>query len=347
MTEPRYGIWIPVYGNCGAMNHPQESRNANYDRAKTLIQWAETCGFTTTLIAQHLLNPRNSDLDQLETWTTAAALAEATRSIEIIAAIKPLLFHPAVLAKMALNIDAISGGRFAINLVSAWFKPEMEKTGIPFPPHDDRYRYSEEWIQVVKALWSGERVHFQGQYFTIADLNLLPTSIAQPRPRVYLGGESDAARNLAAQEADVFFLNGRPVEVVRQTIAGVCRLPRATPLQFAMSAFVIARSTEAEAQEEFRYLSGLAAQDDRSELLKGVDSEVVMFKNMAKYPSIGSNGGTAAGLVGSYDQVADRIAEFVDAGVSTFMLQFQPFTTEMARFADEIMPRVRSLALAA
>jgi alkanesulfonate monooxygenase len=348
MVEPRYGIWIPVYGNCGAMNHPQEPRNASYDRAKHLIQWAEQYGFTTILIAQHLLNPRDAQLDQLETWTTAAALAEATQSIEIIAAIKPLLFHPTVLAKMALNIDAISRGRFAINLVSAWFKPEMEKTGIPFPSHDDRYRYSQEWIQIVKQLWSGEPVEFDGKYFKINDLALLPKPIAQPRPRVYLGGESDPARNLAAQEADVFFLNGRPVEVIRQTIAEVRKIPRphATPLRFAMSAFVIARSTEAEAQEEFRYLSELAAQDDRSELLKGVDADVVMFKNMAKYPGIGSNGGTAAGLVGSYDQVADRIAEFVSAGVDTFMLQFQPFTIEMARFANEVMPRVRSLAVA-
>ena len=103
MSQPRYGIWIPVYGNCGAMNHPQEPRDVSYSRAKALIQLAEECGFTTTLIAEHIINPRNQDLDQLETWTTAAALAEATNSIEIIAAVKPLLFHPAVLAKMALG----------------------------------------------------------------------------------------------------------------------------------------------------------------------------------------------------------------------------------------------------
>lgn len=66
-----------------------------------------------------------------------------------------------------------------------------------------------------------------------------------------------------------------------------------------------------------------------------------MFKNMAKYPGIGSNGGTAAGLVGSYDTVATRIAEFVEIGIDTFMLQFQPFTTEMRCFAAEVMPRVR------
>ncbi|KYC38887.1 alkanesulfonate monooxygenase [Scytonema hofmannii PCC 7110] len=349
MSQPRYGIWIPVYGNCGAMNHPHEPCEASYKRAKHLVQLAEAYGFTTTLIAEHIINPRNQELDQLETWTTAAALAEATQSIEIIAAIKPLLFHPVVLAKMALNIDAISNGRFAINLVSAWFIPELQKSGIAFLPHDERYRYSQEWLQVVKALWSGERVNFQGDSFYITDLCLRPRPVAQPHPRVYLGGESDAAKNLAMQAADVFFLNGRPLEVVRETIADVRKRERqkSKPLQFAMSAFVIARPTDTEAQAEYEYLLELTKKDDRTELLKGVEPEVVMFKNMAKYVSVGSNGGTAAGLVGSYDTVAARIADFVEVGIDTFMLQFQPFAPEMKRFSEEVMPRVRSLALVA
>ncbi len=344
MSEPRYGIWIPVYGNCGAMNHPQEPRDASYARAKRIVKLAEECGFTTTLIAQHIINPRNQELEQLETWTAAAALAEATNSIEIIAAIKPLLFHPVVLAKMALGIDAISNGRFAINLVSAWFKPEMEKAGIPFILHHQRYRYSEEWIKVVKRLWSGEPINFHGDYFHINDICLRPRSVAQPHPRVYLGGESEEAQALAVKEADVFFLNGRPIDVVREAIAKVRKLPRLhlQPLRFAMSAFVIARPTDTQAKEEYEKLFKLTKQDDRSELLKGVDSEVVMFKNMAKYPGIGSNGGTAAGLVGSYDTVAQKIADFVDAGIDTFMLQFQPFANEMQRFSEEVIPLTRS-----
>jgi alkanesulfonate monooxygenase len=348
MTEPRYGIWIPVYGNCGVMNHPLEPQDASYLRAKNLIQLAQRCGFSTTLIAQHIINPRNQELDQLETWTAAAALAEATTSIEIIAAVKPLLFHPAVLAKMALGIDAISRGRFAINLVSAWFRPEMEKAGINFLKHDERYRYSDEWISVVKALWSGEEVNFQGNYFQIKDLRFSPSSIAKPHPRIYVGGESEPAQELAAKQAHTFFLNGRPIEVIRETIAQVHQKAssRSQPLGFAMSAFVIARPTDAEAETEYQNLRAMVlAQDDRSELLKGVDSEVVMFKNMAKYPGVGSNGGTAAGLVGSYDTVAHRIAEFTKVGIGMFMLQFQPFATEIERFAAEIIPRVRGLTV--
>jgi alkanesulfonate monooxygenase len=353
MLEPRYGIWLPVAGNHGAMDHPDSPRDASYARSKSLIQLAESCGFTTTLIAQHLCNFRDANFEQLETWTAAAALAEATQTIEIIAAIKPLLFHPVVLAKMALGIDAISQGRFAINLISAWFKPELEKTGIPFLPHDERYRYSAEWLHVVKQLWSGKRVSFQGDYFHITDLNLLPRPIAQPHPRIYLGGESDPAQALAATTADVFFLNGRPIDEIRQLINRVSRLQRPVdrfsgqthprPLRFGLSAFVIARPTAAEAQQELEYLFSLIQQEDNTEFRQGIDPNAVMFQQMAKYPAVGGNGGTAAGLVGSYDQVAERIAEFFQIGIDTFMLQFQPYEVEVPRFAAEIMPRVQRI----
>lgn len=216
MSEPRYSIWAPVGGNFGPLNTPDEPINASYERTRSLVLEAERLGYVTTLVAQHLANPCSLDLEQLETWTACAALAEATESIEIIAAIKLLLFYPAVLAKMALGIDAISHGRFAINLISAWFRPEMERTNIPFPPHDERYRYSGEWLQVVRALWSGERVNFEGEYFKIQDLSLRPFSVAQPYPRIYLGGASDPAQILAAQQADVYFINGQPIEDIRK-----------------------------------------------------------------------------------------------------------------------------------
>src|SRR5688572_8812445 len=118
MISPRYGVWIPVYGTWGSRRHPEEPPDASYGRARALLLQAEGAGFATALVAQHLINPYSQEFDQLETWTACAALAEATDRIEIMAAIKPLLFNPAVLAKMALGIDAISGGRFAINLVS-------------------------------------------------------------------------------------------------------------------------------------------------------------------------------------------------------------------------------------
>ncbi len=133
----------------------------------------------------------------LETWTAAAAIAEATERIEIIAAVKPLLFHPGVLAKLALGIDHISGGRFAINLVSAWFKPEMARLGIEMPPHDERYAYSEEWLEIVKALWRGERVSARGDRFALDELELAARRPCGPaaRPSTSAASPSRPARS--------------------------------------------------------------------------------------------------------------------------------------------------------
>ena len=90
---------------------------------------AEELGYDSTLIAQHTINPHIEDFDQLEAWSASAAIAALTSRIEIIAAIKPYLYHPVVLAKMALGIENISRGRFALNLVNAWNRPELEKAG--------------------------------------------------------------------------------------------------------------------------------------------------------------------------------------------------------------------------
>lgn len=347
MLEPRYGIWAPVGGNFGPLDTPEEPIDASYKRTQRLVLQAEQLGFATTLVAQHMANPRSLELEQLETWTASAALAAVTSRIEIIAAIKPLLFHPAVLAKMALGIDEISGGRFAINLISAWFRPELERINIPFPPHDERYRYSAEWLHIVKSLWSGDRLNFEGDYFKIQDLQLRPRSIAQPHPPIYLGGASDSAQSLAAEQADVYFINGQPINDVAQVIQQVLRRSRflAKPIRFGLAAFVIARPTDAEAQEELERLQLLQDQEEQWKLSveKGVDPDAVMFQMFAKNRAVGGNGGTAAGLVGSYETVASRIAAFVDIGIETFMLQFNPFEREMFRFAAEVMPRVKCL----
>ena len=158
MPSPRFGIWALVSGATGSLFHPQDPPDASWERNKRLVLEAEALGFDSTLVAQHLFHVRDDERDQLETWTACAALAAVTERIEIIAAVKPALFHPAVLAKMATQIEEISHGRFAINLVNAWFKPEMERAGIPFAEHDARYEYGVEWLRVFRALSAGETV---------------------------------------------------------------------------------------------------------------------------------------------------------------------------------------------
>ena len=343
-TPPRFGIWALVHGSRAARQDPEEPFDASWARNRALVLEAEALGFDSTLVAQHTFNPLNPANGELEAWTGSAALAALTSRIEIIAAIKPLLYNPVVLAKMALQIEEISGGRFAINLVNAWNKAEMEKAGLPFPAHDDRYTLGDEWLSIVAPLMRGETVHHKGQHFTVDGARLVPGAATRARPRIYIGGESQPARALAAAQGDVWFINGQPIEDVKALIADVAARPRRdAALRYGLSAFVIARKTEEEAGAAYDRLARLAALDAPMVAQQAVhtDPNVVMKHTMAKSDRLGTNGGTAAGLVGTYAQVAERMKRFHEAGIETFMLQYQPFEAEMRRFAAEVMPLVK------
>ena len=345
---PRFGVWALVHGSRGTFHDPEEPFDASWDRNRRLVLEAEALGFESTLIAQHTANPYDDEWDELEAWTAASALAALTTRIEIIAAIKPPLYHPVVLAKMAQQIEHISGGRFAINLVNAWNRPEYEKAGIAFAEHDERYAYGMEWIAIVEALLRGERVSHAGRHFTVSEYQLRPADPYRSRPLIYVGGESDPAKDLVSSYGDVWFINGQSQDNVSQLIDSVRSRPReGAPLRFGLSAFVIARETAAAAQAAFERLVDLSAQDAaiRARQRANTDPNVVMKHSHVHrtVPIIGTNGGTAAGLVGSYDEVATRIAAFHAIGIETFMLQFQPFEAEMRRFASEVIPRVRGM----
>ena len=142
MSGPRFGVWAPVYGNHGARRHPGDVPDASYRRNRDLIVRAERAGFDSTLVAQHVVHPSDTEDDVLETWSTLAAVAEATDRIELIGAIKPLLLNPLVFAKLAGNIAEISDGRLSINGVSGWFLPELEAHGVDLLDHDDRYAHT-------------------------------------------------------------------------------------------------------------------------------------------------------------------------------------------------------------
>lgn len=341
----RFGVWALTHGSWASRHYPLDPPDASWKRNRSQVLEAEALGFDSTLLAQHVLHPSGDDEDLLETWTGAAALAAQTSKIEIIAAIKPLLFHPVVLAKMALQIETISEGRFGLNFVNAWYRPEIERAGIVFPPHDDRYDYGREWIEIVEGLTSGRRVDFAGRHFRVDNYQLRPKDRFRARPTIYLGGESESARALAADWADVYFMNGQPIDDIRDLIHDVSRRPRrGPPIRFGMAAFVIARDTDEEAAAVLAEHFAIAEHDRpaRAVLRAHADPEAVMFKTADRSARIGTNGGTSAGLVGSYDAVARHILEFNDAGVELFMLQFQPFESEMRRFAEQVIPRVRS-----
>ncbi|MDX1881985.1 LLM class flavin-dependent oxidoreductase [Mycolicibacterium sp. 120270] len=335
---PRFGVWAPVYGNHGARHHPNDAPDASYRRTRDLLLRAEQAGFDSTLLAEHVIHPSNTEDDVLETWSTIAALAEATSRIELIGAVKPLLFNPLVFAKIAANVADIADGRLAVNLVTGWFLPELEGLGLDPLDHDDRYAYSREWIRIVTELWAGKHVPIGDRDGQPALIRPVP---AEP-PVLYVGGESEPGRALAADTADVFFINGRPFADTVDVIEDLRARPRTgAPLRFGLSAFVIARETEAQATAELEYLQALSDAEARPEISGGTDPKTQMYKVLSGTKRIGSNGGTLAGLVGSYEQVIERIEAYHDAGIELFMLQFQPIEAEVDRFADKIIPHFR------
>jgi alkanesulfonate monooxygenase len=347
-TPPRFGIWAPYRGPW-IVDRQKEKSQARFAFSKQVVLSAERCGFDTVLFAQHTINPKSQDEEILEAWTAAAAAAALTDRIEIIAAIKPKLYHPAVLAKMALGIEDISNGRFALNVVNAWFKPELEKSGIGFPGHDDRYAYGVEWLRVVRALMAGERVTFEGRYFKLEDYSLKPLSATRPRPWIYAGGESEPARVQAAELVDTWLINGRPLQDVAPLVKDVASRARdGVPLQFGTTGFVLARPTEREAfeaLEELYRIQGERTPEEQKEWERRIDPHAQTIHFSKKYAGnrpIGANGGVLPGFVGSYEQVARRFVEFHELGVSTFLLSFFPLIEEQERFAAEIMPRVRA-----
>lgn len=329
----RIGFWPQVYGNWLLSDRPELS-DASFEHARTAVLLAEKLGFDTCLLAEHFFNPLDPHLDQLDAWTTASALAPLTSRMEIIAAVKAGLRAPGVVAKMASNISRISRGRFAINLVSAWWPDEYEKMGAEFQAREDRYSRSEELLGICRGLWSEDDFSFDGRHYTVREATMAPKP--EGGIPVYFGGESEEGRDLAARMADVFLLNARGpdafgsvVRDMRERAGGYAR-----SLRFGMAAFVICRDTDAAAEAEFDRLDSLrhtSIKADRPDVSK-------LNTKSTAYRRVGSNGGTDAGLVGTPARIAARMREFEALGCETFLLQFYPLLEEMERFAREVMP---------
>src|SRR5438046_5899493 len=176
----RYGYWLPVFGGW-LRNVPDEGMSATWDYVKRQAQRSEQIGYDITLIAELFMNDiKGIDADSLEAWSTAAALAAVTERLELMVAVRPTFHEPAIFAKQAANIDHISGGRLALNVVSSWWKDEARKYGVAFEQHDDRYARTAEWLHVVNTLWERDHISFTGRYYSVEDSILQPKPVSRP-----------------------------------------------------------------------------------------------------------------------------------------------------------------------
>jgi FMNH2-dependent dimethyl sulfone monooxygenase len=339
----RYGYWLPVFGGW-LRNVPDERMESSWAYVSRLARRSEEIGFDLTLIAELFLNDiKGIDAPALDAWSTAAALAAVTRRLELMVAVRPTFHQPAILAKHAANIDQISGGRLALNVVSSWWADEARRYGVQFDQHDDRYARTSEWLDVIDGAWGTSKFDYAGKYYQVNELVVEPKPVRRPRPTIYAGGESEAAKSLISQKCDAYVMHGDPPERVAPKVSDMtARRERLglPPMVFGMAGYVIVRDTEAEAKRELERITNVSPGSPGYANYQDWISHTKLEQQVSLQDYSVSNRGLRAGLVGTAEQVAERIIELENVGVSLLLLQCSPQLEEMERFAQTVMPLV-------
>lgn len=336
----RYGYWLPVFGGW-LRNVADEGMQPSWDYVRRLAQRSEQIGYDLTLIAELFLNDiKGIDAPALDAWSTAAGLAAVTQSLELMVAVRPTFHLPAMLAKQAANIDRISGGRLALNVVSSWWSDEARRYGVHFEQHDDRYGRTAEWLHVVSEAWRAPRTTFSGKYYNVQELIVEPKPVRTPRPVIYAGGESEAAKNLIARACDAYVMHGDPPERIREKIADMRRRRDAAglpPMQYGVAGYAIVRETEREAREEIARITDVNPGSPGYQNYRDWLANTQLEQRVTLEEYSVSNRGLRSGLVGTAEQVAERVAAFEKAGADLLLLQFSPQLEEMESFASQVI----------
>lgn len=331
----RFGVWTPLphtirpepLMDAAIADARVRGRASGPDKAfrfaADLLRRGEELGFETTLIAERWMGTDHS------AWLLAAALAPLTSRIELMVAVHPGIVTPQAVAKLAVSLDRMSGGRAAINIVNGWWKEEFETFGQAWWPPDDevRYRRMNEFVQVLRGLWDEDVFDFHGEFYRVDTQGLPLKPVRMPHPPLYAGTRNQNGKDVIAQYCDYWFVDFVPdyrasehnIEQAAVLIADMnARAARhGRTIRFGMSCHVICADSEARAVE-------LANQLEEH----GKTDRIAFIAARALGP----------GLVGTPDVIAERIMRYETAGVGTLMLHFHPMMEGMETFARRIMP---------
>lgn len=259
-----------------------------------------------------------------EGWISLAALAAETSRVQAGVLVTGNTYrHPAVLAKMAATQDHASGGRLIMGIGAAWFEMEHNAYGIPFQTTAERIHRLDEAAEIIKRLWSETQVTFDGRYYQLKDAYCEPKPLQRPRPPIMIGGSGEKLTlRVVARHADQWNTFGSPelflhkIEVLKEHCAGVGRNFDDIEVSWAGAALVT------------------DSREEKDELLRRF---AAAFGITPEQYALGA-------LVGSASEVRDRIAKFIDVGVTHFKpIANTPFSHEsIRRFAEEVIPAFRS-----
>ncbi|OYR40429.1 dimethylsulfone monooxygenase SfnG [Halorubrum sp. Hd13] len=356
--DTEFAYWVPNVSGGLVVSDWETETDWTYDYNLDLARTAEDVGFDYALAQARFFGSYGAE-KQLEALSIANALAAQTDELHVIGAVHPGLWEPGPLANFIATADRISNGRFSINVVSGWFKGEFTGFGQPWLAHDERYARSTEFIEVLQALWTEDRATYDGRFYTIGkDIDgfegapMEPKPVQDPYPQVFQGGNSQAAREMAAKHADVLFINGGSLQEIRAVIEDVEEYAAefgTEPPRFAANAFVIQRDTESEAKavlegiienatdeavDAFKQQVKQAGQSSAEGDGMWSDSE---FEDLVQY-----NDGFKTGLIGTEEQIIERVRKLDAIGVDIVLTGFLDFEPELERFGETIIPAIEA-----
>ncbi|KAK0649621.1 methanesulfonate monooxygenase [Cercophora newfieldiana] len=351
-----FAYWVPnVSGGLVISKIPQRT---NWDLPSNLryAQTAERAGFEYAL-TQIRFTASYGAANQHESVSFSQAILQGTSTLKVIAAILPGPWNPAVAAKQLASIDHYSQGRIAVNIVSGWFKGEFTAIGEWWLDHAERYRRSNEFIRCLRGIWTApedEGFTFAGDFYRFRNYRLSPKPVQKPHPEIFQGGNSDDARNNGAEVSDWYFMNGNDLEGFRSQIEDVkaraAKVGREKHVRFAVNGFVIVRETEAEAIQVLQEIQGKADTEAVNAFKSAVqtagastNNKQGMWASSTFNDLVQYNDGFKTKLIGTKEQVAERIVLLKSLGVNLVLTAFLHYEEEIEQFGKEVLPLVREL----
>ena len=293
-------------------------------------------------------------------WILTAALTQQTERLKFLVAFRPAFLSPTLAAQMAATYQRISGGRLLLNIVVGGDDTEQQRYG-DFLTKDERYAQAGEFLRVFREAWGDEPYDFEGEHVRVAGAHVPD---APGPPPIYIGGSSQAGIEVAAQRVDVYLTWGEPPAQVAEKLDRVREAAERAgrEVRFGIRLHTIARDTSEEAWAEAdRLLAGLdpAAIEKAQAKLASSQSEgqrrmVALHEGRTDSLEVSPNlwagvglvrGGAGTALVGSHEEVADRIAEYHDLGIDEFILSGYPHLEEAYRVGEGVLPVLRRRGL--
>ena len=349
----RFGWFIPTYGDFDRFVNPTQTWPAGLELFERVALAAERAGFEYALVPVATAC--------WEAWIACAMVSAKTTRLKMLVAARPGYIVPTLMAKMIATFDQLSGGRMSINLIAGGDPAQLAQDGLLIP-HDERYAVMDESVEIMKALWSADApLDWDGRHFQLRGAEVQPKPLQRPWPRFYIGGESDAARDVGARHADCYFFWGDTPERTAQKIADIRRRAGRFgrgDLTFGMRLQVVVRQTEAEAWDAAHALiEGTTEEQRRRRRAIAADSEAdTRMWQLARdsadddyliAPHLWSGistvrTGAGVCVVGDPEQVAATLQRFVDVGCTEFCLSGYPHDVEAERFGRCVIPRMQA-----